>query len=233
MIKWETKQYFSDIGYSKVIFQCGSCNTKKWIRSSVAKRKVYDLCHNCYQKSPERKIAAKKCVENRPSYDGKSNPNYRNAAHIRVCPCGNQFETYHKKATFCSNKCKGIYCKALKDAARQNLKTIIILKGSDHPKYNKIEQVCKCGKHFLINPHRLRHAKVVHCSKECAHRFKSSISKFVEYEGIKYRSQWEVEYAKYLNSLGYSWTYEPRAFVTPFGYYTPDFWVEELQSYVR
>ena len=39
--------------------------------------------------------------------------------------------------------------------------------------------------------------------------------------------------AEHLDSLGLTWTYEPEAFSTPFGYYTPDFYVKETDLYLE
>ena len=55
------------------------------------------------------------------------------------------------------------------------------------------------------------------------------------YKEIYFRSTWEITFAKWLDAQGYHWKYEPERFFfqdKPFSY-CPDFWVEELQSYVE
>jgi len=55
------------------------------------------------------------------------------------------------------------------------------------------------------------------------------------YNGYYMKSSWEIIYAKWLDSKGYHWIYEPKRFYfinKPFTY-LPDFWVDELNSYVE
>lgn len=51
------------------------------------------------------------------------------------------------------------------------------------------------------------------------------------YKGIKFRSTWEVVFAMHLDKCGIEWSYEPTAFETPFGFYTPDFYVPVENKY--
>jgi len=55
------------------------------------------------------------------------------------------------------------------------------------------------------------------------------------YNGQWFRSSWEVVYAKWLDRQGYHWQYEPkRFFFMKHGLsYMPDFYVEELKTYVE
>lgn len=47
-----------------------------------------------------------------------------------------------------------------------------------------------------------------------------------EYRGHRFRSSWELRFARWLDSLGVQWMYEPRTFILPDGRgYTPDFLV--------
>jgi hypothetical protein len=175
MIFWETKFYLKEKNKSVVLFVCDKCNAEKYISAQSAKDKKYPYCHDCHQKSPERKITAKKIVKNRPNYDGENNPNFRGKTKF-ACPCGEDF-------------------------------------------YRRISPSQE-GERFHV-----------YCSRKCKKKYSISISKYEEYNGIKFRSSWEISLAKYFDSLSYNWKYEPEAFETSVGFYTPDFWVEDLQCY--
>jgi hypothetical protein len=103
--------------------------------------------------------------------------------------------------------------------------------GENNPNYKGglIEKICICLKQFKVYPARINTAK--YCSTSCKKKHSVSKSKITEYKGHKMRSSWEVTLAKYFDSKGYTWKYEPESFGTSVGFYTPDFWVEELQSY--
>lgn len=45
------------------------------------------------------------------------------------------------------------------------------------------------------------------------------------------RSSWEIQYAIYLDGLKLNWVYEKRKFKTEFGWYYPDFYIENLDEY--
>jgi hypothetical protein len=51
--------------------------------------------------------------------------------------------------------------------------------------------------------------------------------------GQYFRSAWEANYARILDHLGHTWSYEPQTFELGEGSYTPDFWVEDTKSYVE
>lgn len=53
------------------------------------------------------------------------------------------------------------------------------------------------------------------------------------YKGTTFRSSWEIIYAKWLDLKNYCWKYEPKIFYYDEFTYTPDFWVDELDSYVE
>jgi len=54
------------------------------------------------------------------------------------------------------------------------------------------------------------------------------------YRGNLMRSSWEIEYAKYLDSLEISWSYEPEALVIPgICTYFPDFYIHDFDFYVE
>ena len=40
---------------------------------------------------------------------------------------------------------------------------------------------------------------------------------------IEFKSRWEANYARYLNSIGIAWEYEPHKYETPYKWYLPDF----------
>jgi hypothetical protein len=96
-----------------VSFSCIDCKKiHETLKSKIWKKK-YLYCHDCYQKSPERKITAKKIVANRPTYDGAANPNFRGGAEERTCPCGVVFhkrtlpnERGTTKHKYCSMACR-------------------------------------------------------------------------------------------------------------------------------
>jgi hypothetical protein len=45
------------------------------------------------------------------------------------------------------------------------------------------------------------------------------------YRGVHFRSTLEADWAATLDSLGITWQYEPEAYQTPEGVYSPDFWI--------
>jgi hypothetical protein len=115
--------------------------------------------------------------------------------------------------------------------AKKIAKVRVDFSGENNPHYRggKIKLTCPCGDDFDVYPARKDTAK--YCSRKCKKKYSVSISKHEEYKGIKFRSSWEVSLAQYFDSLNYDWKYEPEAFETSVGFYTPDFWVEELQCY--
>lgn len=50
---------------------------------------------------------------------------------------------------------------------------------------------------------------------------------------IAMRSSWEVAFAKYLDSLGFRWQYEPVSFDLGNTSYTPDFYLQDFKLYVE
>lgn len=52
-----------------------------------------------------------------------------------------------------------------------------------------------------------------------------------EYNGIIFRSKLESRFAKCLDNLGYTWSYEPARFILDLGSYTPDFYVDDLDCW--
>jgi hypothetical protein len=96
--------------------------------------------------------------------------------------------------------------------------------GQENPNFKgKLTKVCKCGAEFDTYPS----VNSKYCSRKCKHQYSVSISKPVFYKDIKMRSSFEVQLAKIFDDYGFSWGYEPWTFATPFGFYTPDFYVKE------
>lgn len=60
-----------------------------------------------------------------------------------------------------------------------------------------------------------------------------SNAKVTFYNGIKFKSTWEAIFAKWLDSKGFIWQYEPKRFFFDGFSYLPDFFVKEFNSYVE
>ena len=82
-----------------------------------------------------------------------------------------------------------------------------------------------------VYPARKNTAK--YCSRKCKHKYSVSKTYIYEYKGLKLRCSYELAFAQYLDAKGYTWTHETEAFETSHEFYTPDFWVNELNSYVE
>lgn len=48
-----------------------------------------------------------------------------------------------------------------------------------------------------------------------------------------FRSTWEANYARYLNSCGIEWVFEKYWFDTPYGTYRPDFYLPQFDMYIE
>lgn len=57
--------------------------------------------------------------------------------------------------------------------------------------------------------------------------------RWIEYRGIKFRSSYEVRFAKAMDARGWTWIYEPKRFNLGTCTYLPDFFVDKLKSYVE
>lgn len=55
----------------------------------------------------------------------------------------------------------------------------------------------------------------------------------VWYKGICYKSSWEYEFAKFLDSIDLHYRYEPFTAKTDVGNYTPDFYIKELHLLIE
>lgn len=56
---------------------------------------------------------------------------------------------------------------------------------------------------------------------------------WIEYNGQKFRSSWEVIYAKELDSKKIKWLYEPKTFDLGNTTYTPDFYLAKTKEYIE
>lgn len=108
--------------------------------------------------------------------------------------------------------------------------------GSSNPNFRgRIQtRTCQCGQEFtrsvfekdLPNKHK-------YCSSKCRAQFSISIAEPVFYKEIKMRSSWEVAIAQELDNRGLDWVYEPQSFETPYGFYTPDFYVPSWKAFLE
>ncbi len=150
---------------------------------------------------------------------------------IRKCKSCHAQIGWHNKYDYCWP----CYCKSpeRKDVANKTVKKRPNYDGENNPHYRGglIKLICPCSVIFEVYPARKNTAK--YCSTKCKKRHSISKTKIFEYKGIKLRSSWELAFAQYLDSKNYNWKHEPETFQTSHGFYTPDFWVEELKSYVE
>lgn len=153
------------------------------------------------------------------------------ACYIKVWPKGEDNPLYNKEKHTCKN-CGGECCINSRNSLCYDCYVKLHMYGSSNPNYKGLVTIlCPCGKGFVVEQHRRNTAK--YCSIDCKHKYSVSKVKCYEYKGLKLRSSWELQFAKYLDECGYTWKYEPESFKTPYGYYTPDFWIEDWQSFVE
>ena len=50
---------------------------------------------------------------------------------------------------------------------------------------------------------------------------------------MDFRSTWEANYARYLNSIGVAWKFESITLDTPHGSYNPDFYLPQFNTYIE
>jgi hypothetical protein len=154
-----------------------------------------------------------------------------------------------------NNKCKdcgklitnsSIRCLSCKQKGKLN--PMFNKKGSLNPRFKHGLNKCKCGKNIgfyakkcqrcyiktfsgITNPnfnnHKLKGKNNPMFGKIAHH------GKWIKYKGIKFRSSWEVAYAKYLDKQGTEWQYEPKTFDLGNCTYTPDFYLPESDTYVE
>ena len=158
------------------------------------------------------------------SMRGKRNPNWGGGLIEYACEvCGEKFKlSKSRKARYCSKKCYGVVLSKKYMALRRrvicaNCGKIIYVKPSRTTKY--------CSR-ACMTADMGAWLKVSGTSKKYAGGFRADI-------GIYVRSQWEANYARYLNWLKemgeiYTWEYEPDTFEFEkikrgTRFYTPDF----------
>lgn len=54
-----------------------------------------------------------------------------------------------------------------------------------------------------------------------------------QYKGIEFRSRTEARWAVFLDELGFKWEYEPEGYQLLSGWYLPDFWLPEIDSFLE
>ena len=154
-----------------------------------------------------------------------------NKNKIRICICCST--PIYKQNKY--NYCQSCYFKSEenKEVHKQIVQNRPNYEGQNNPHYKggKIKKSCFCGIEFEVFPARKDTAK--YCSRTCKKKYSISKIRTYNYKDIKLRSSWELAFAQYLDSKGYTWKHEPETFQTLHGFYTPDFWVEELGSYVE
>lgn len=126
--------------------------------------------------------------------------------------CNGEFRhSPNRKRRFCSRDCSSIHMSNLYKGER--------LKGENNPNYgngSKIKEAHKRG--CYINRKLPEYTR----------------GKRSRYKGYYLRSSWELEYAKYLDSKGVNWSYEPKRFTLSDGRtYTPDFYLIDEDKYIE
>lgn len=95
-MKGFNRRYNKEKEYVIIDWICESCKILQTSREQKFLKKIYPYCHKCYQKSPERKITARK------------HPNFR-GFFAKICRCGKNFvvRNYRQNsAKYCSNTCR-------------------------------------------------------------------------------------------------------------------------------
>lgn len=132
--------------------------------------------------------------------------------------CGKDFEIteaqyLNDKKKFCSKQCKVVF-----------VKSQII--------YEEAVCVC-CGKTFTYKKSKKNKNARIFCSHACQTK-RCSSSYSCEYSGIIFRSSWEVDFAKFLDSYRLTWQYEPKTFrLSKKISYRPDFYIKEYDCWVE
>jgi hypothetical protein len=254
MVVWENIKIIKNKKFA--LFICDLCKKESYKYFYLLRRKVYQYCNDCYQKSPERKLTAKKSIEN------------RRAGVTKTCRCGKNFYVALGESNIvksCSAECRkrrvefkcktcGVvkiltqgrfkknkygYCN---DCFRKSPEIKILRKkmakdrrsynGKNNPNFRgKVTKKCKCGTKFEVTKSRENTAK--YCSYGCASVYRPHGVKHCKYKDINFRSSWEMKFAQFLDNKNIAWEYEHKVFETCFGKYVPDFWVPEWNSFVE
>ena len=106
-----------------------------------------------------------------------------------------------------------------------------------------IKQTGKPGKRGDENPSKRPEVKkkisetCIRKSKEGTWHTSLAKNKHIKYEGCDFDSTWEVEYAKYLDSISYEWIRTKERFYYTYQgknhYYNPDFYIKTTNEYIE
>jgi len=186
----------------------------------VCKKEFYSKAHNaktcnhCKDKSHRLcKICGKKFkLESSSQYYCKD---CKSKKFFCDCGCGKKIEfyTYLRGQTYKKGH------KKLGTGKINNLKCVVC--GSKTKKYNKT-----CSKKC--------YSKLLSIKRKELLKNKNFGKRNFEYNGIKYRSSWEVEFAKHLDDKGIQFEYEPFGFELSNGTkYFPDFLIKPGNLFVE
>lgn len=151
----------------------------------------------------------------------------------KICKCGKLL--YSDNTTgFCfkcysASEIKKITAKKVAQKRRS-------FNGDQNPNYkNKSKEFeCKCGQKFkrTVAPSTLlTQGLPKFCSLKCKYKFSISKTKIINFNGIDYRSSWEVSLAKYFTLNNIKFIYEGKSIETPYGVYLPDFYLPETETF--
>jgi len=184
--------------------KCKACNKDFMVRVTDYNRRIYCSMH---------------C-----SKSGKSNPNFKNSYRLTDCDvCGFPILKYRSQRKHtCSKGCADIMRKF--NSTKNNLG--LNIHNCDHLK--------RMSEQRKGVPRTKKAIKAISAGVS-EWLMKTNFQTRYQYKGIKMRSSWEVKVAKYFDYLGYNWKYEPdRIYLEKLNsYYIPDFYVENLKSYVE
>lgn len=54
-----------------------------------------------------------------------------------------------------------------------------------------------------------------------------------KYKGVRFRSRLEARWGMFFDAFHLDWRYEHEGFKLPSGYYLPDFWIPEIQTWIE
>ena len=145
---------------------------------------------------------------------GKPSWNSGTAYEQSCFECGAHFKApRNKKRKYCSRECTAKMLSRLNSDGR--------LKGSKNPNFGNGNALAKSWKEGLFD------------SRQTSDKTFTK-GKITKYKGISFRSSWEAEFAKELDSYDYTWYFEQTRFVLSDGkLYVPDFYVDELDQFVE
>jgi len=156
----------------------------------------------------------------------------------KICKCsGNAILNKLKKFKI-PTKHKG-YHSQLIHITKKELYNLYIIKKLTTPMIAKIYRVSRSVMYDTLIRHHIIMRKVGtdiigRCRGKNHHRFGKSMSpKFVQYKNKWFRSNWEVIYAKELDSKSIKWLYEFKTFDLDDTTYTPDFYLPKTDEYIE